>query len=707
MTDELSVFWQNNDTAAALFYDLLARTQREAYDDEFLTQLAAYRTAGGDAVHADIFAAHYLLHEGDAENAVLCAERAYALRPVSPAVWTVLVRAYTALHRYADALVIHGYLTQLCGVPLALNLPPAALDETALARLSVALSDPSHAPFATRMSYERETGLSSEESLFLSEFLPCPQQGVDPYYVGVYTEQGMQGAHLWQMEMLRHTAGTSYFAGGDATFDLLRGRKIPSGEELRLSPHGEIVLPLIGTTLPVLDVREAQRIHVKTETIDDHLWLNAGTTNFVRLDQETTLTSDADFIVGTPIRIGHSSMRRKIVLNILVDALPWDIIGTDFETYMPETAHFFARGTIFDQHFSAAEYTYPSFPTIETGMYPHRSGLFNNKLSMELRSTDVTLSERARAAGYATAELLGFGCGIYDGILRGFDRLITSMYYVSASEGVEHTIHHLDALRDADHYLLIHTSDVHPWPPPLFQIPTTVQAQLPLRERVTEADHPIASPYMQPSPVNHRIFWQSIRDTDRALGTLFSYLEEQYAPEDYIVNLYSDHGVSIFSTSQDIVGTGLTHAAWMMRGAGAPEGVRTNEPTSAVDIYPALAHLLDFPVGSNVDGILPKILGGTGRDITYSNSLYPGKPYFLAARSQTHTLRLETQETVGMDGTVDLAHANVAIYLRPHENEADYAVDSTELRTFFYPRVREFLRGIGNNGEIFPLPKEP
>ena len=400
-------------------------------------------------------------------------------------------------------------------------------------------------------------------------------------------------------------------------------------------------------------------------------------------------------------------MRRKLVLNILVDALPWDIIGTDFETYMPETAHFFARGTIFDQHFSAAEYTYPSLPTIETGMYPHHSGIFNDKLSMELRDADVTLSERARAAGYATAELLGFGCGIYDGILRGFDRLITSMYHVSANECVEHTIHHLDALRDADHYLLIHTSDVHPWPPPLFQIPTTVQAQLPLRERVTEADHPVASPYMQQSPVNHRIFWQSIRDTDRALGTLFSYLEEQYAPEDYIVNLYSDHGVSIFSTTQDIVGTGLTHAAWMMRGSGVPEGVRTNELTSTVDIYPTLAHLLDFPIGSNVDGILPKILGSTGRDITYSNSLYPGKPYFLAARSRTHTLRLETQEVVGMDGTVDLAHANVAIYPRPHENEADYAVDSAELRAFFYPRVREFLRGIGNNGEISPLPKEP
>ena len=99
MTDDFSVFWQNNDTAAALFYDLLARTQREAYDDEFLAQLAAYRTAGGDAVHADVFAAQYLLANDDAERAVLCAERAYAARPVSPAVWTVLARAYAALHR--------------------------------------------------------------------------------------------------------------------------------------------------------------------------------------------------------------------------------------------------------------------------------------------------------------------------------------------------------------------------------------------------------------------------------------------------------------------------------------------------------------------------------------------------------------------------------------------------------------------------------
>ena len=97
MSDDFSVFWRNNERASALFYGLLARAEQEAYDDDFLAQLAAYREAGGDAAHADIFAAQYLLANGDAENAVTCGERAFRLRAVEPAVWAVLRHAYLSL----------------------------------------------------------------------------------------------------------------------------------------------------------------------------------------------------------------------------------------------------------------------------------------------------------------------------------------------------------------------------------------------------------------------------------------------------------------------------------------------------------------------------------------------------------------------------------------------------------------------------------
>ena len=69
MPNELTSFWRNDEYTQGLFYGLLARAEQDAYDDDFLMQLAAYREAGGDAAHADIFAAQYLLANGDAGSA--------------------------------------------------------------------------------------------------------------------------------------------------------------------------------------------------------------------------------------------------------------------------------------------------------------------------------------------------------------------------------------------------------------------------------------------------------------------------------------------------------------------------------------------------------------------------------------------------------------------------------------------------------------
>ena len=94
MTDDLSVFWRNNARAYELFRDLLARAERNAFDDDFLTVLAAYREAAPASERADICAALYLLACGDAENAALCGERAFQKRPLNFAVWHVLSTAY-------------------------------------------------------------------------------------------------------------------------------------------------------------------------------------------------------------------------------------------------------------------------------------------------------------------------------------------------------------------------------------------------------------------------------------------------------------------------------------------------------------------------------------------------------------------------------------------------------------------------------------
>ena len=707
MNNDLTVFWRNNEHSCALFHDLLDRAERSAFDDEYLTILAAYREADGTAAHADLFAAQYLLHHGDPETAVLCAERSYALRPIQAALWAVLTRAYEALGRWADALIMQGYATKLYDLPFHVeHYPPEAFTEEVLDRLSAALSRPSFAPIAVRAFYDPEKGITTEDSVFAGEFLPAHPHITPPLYVGVYAEQGFHGAKAWQLNALRNAYGIAYFGAGDFIFDLMRCQRTDGAARIEIPEGAEAVLPVIGTVLPALGIRPPQRLRVRTSTVDTAGWLNVATPNFFRLNEKTELSSEQDFLVGQPIPIRRDTDRPRLVLNILADALPWQVLRENFAEEMPRTARFFAEGLIFDQHFSVAEYTTPSFASIETGMYPHHSQLFNNKISLPLREEYVTLSERMRDLGYITSNLMDVGEGIYTGAARGYDRFITSAYRQANYEAVARVIRHLDGLGDAHNFILIHSSDVHPWPSPSFQYPTAAQARLPLAARMTEPIEPIPSPYLLPSPLNQEAYRLGIRDLDRSLGVLFDYLEKHYNPEEYIVNLYSDHGVSIFSPHPYIVDPYLTGASWMMRGAGIPRGVYTDELTSPVDIYPTLGHLLGFPVDKYIDGVLPRAFGGQGRNITFSNSHFPTKPYFLAARSATHTFCVETEEAVAVDGTVDIAKAKTAFYPRAHECEEGYETDSPELRAFFYPPVREFLKRIASNGEVFPVPQK-
>ena len=700
MGADFSVFWRNNEHAQWLFYDLLARSELNAYDDDFLAQLAAYREAGGDAAHADIFAAQYLLANGDAENAAVCGERAYHRRQLAPITWQTLAAAYKVRGRYVDALIMQGYLSSCFNVPIDLNLPREVLTQNVLDRLSIAMGKPSYAPIALlRMSYEENKGLSSSATAFAGEFIPVSPMYA-PYYVGVYTEQELHGGKAWMIAATRNLDGFAEHVSGDFLFDLMRGSRARGSAHIDLRPQQEVVLPILGTG------ESTQEIHIHADHADGTALLSPATPNFFRLSETTDFSEPDDFIVGTPIVIGHAVHRCRLVLNLLVDALPWEIMGADFAAHMPHTARFFAQGLTFRQQFSTAEFTYPSLAAIETGMYAQHSGVFNDRIVMTLPAEFITLSERMRSLGYATTNLRGDGNGIYNGVTRGYDRLIVTPYRLPAYEGAEQVIRYLEGLRDADHFIFLHATDLHPWPNKNFSIPSAAQAQLSLSDRIDASAEGKPSPYLSPSALNQAGFWQSVRSVDRALGVLFAYLEEHYTPDEYLVNLYSDHGVSIFDEDPHIVSAALTHTAWMMRGAGVPEGIAADEITSTVDIYPTLAHLLGFPVDATVDGVLPRIFGGPGREIACSNSLFPTKPYFLAARSATFTLFLETEEPVNMDGTVDLSKAAVTIYPREHEKEEGYEIDDSTLHTFFYPRVRDFLKGIASNGEIFPPPKE-
>ena len=709
MSEDNRVFWHNNEQASALFYGLLARTEQGAYDDDFLMQLAAYREAAPTSERADIFAAKYLLHHGDAENAAVCAERAYRKRPVNREIWLLLAESYARLDRPVDALTMYGYAY---GLYLSPEIPMELLmrgGKDGLDRLSIAAGIGTGAPMTQNRAFlaGADHVLEFQLDAFVGEYLPLtPPEGSARYWVAAYVDNAFLSDQSQLIEEVRHSGVFVDKMQRDYPFCLQKAQEVRGRVTVEVPEGAEVILPIAGT-------EPLQELTITTETQPPaSAYLGKWAFSQFRLTETTEITSasDAVYAVGTPIRLGHSPVRRKLVLNILIDGLAWNIARTRFPDALPNIARFFERGTIFDQHFSTSECTYPSLPVIETGRYPIHTQVFNERDSHEIPLDMMTLSECMTDLGYYAAAPMGAADPIYSGTLRGYDQLNTAAWKLPSAEAADRAIMQLEAFDETDQFLYLHVTDVHPWNAKGLKFHPAVESHLPLSERLFELDEHIASVRLPKLKIYQEQFWQSLRRADRNLAQLLTYIEEHYAEEEYLVSVYSDHGNSIFSAPvngvMDVIAENSTRALWMMRGAGVPEGRIVDELTSSADLYPTLGALCGFPAADDIDGNLPAVFGGKERDAVYSMSMFPGQTYKLAVRTHDFALRLETQEKVDEDGTVNFADARVGIYPRTHELEEDCAVDSAELRAFFYPRARSIARAIANNGEFWPAMRE-
>ena len=703
MSDDLHTFWRNDEHASALFYDLLDRAERGAYDDEFLAQLAAYREAAPESEQADIFAARYLLHHGDAENAVLCGERAYAKRPVNYEVWKILAAAYKVLHREMDSIEMQGRAYGLYGSPkLSLNLAECEVQE-GLGRLSFAMGKCLHAPISRSRGYVKNGELSFRFDVFIGEEIPLTMpEGSARFWSAVYTENAFLSDHSHMLTDLRHSDAFIGYGHRHFFFDLQKANEVRGTASIQLPPGEEAIIPIAGT-------EASQPLSVMTASGGtQEARLGKWAFSYFRFNEKTVLHSSEDtpYAVGTPIRLGHSPQRRKLILNIFVDGLSWAIARPYAATHLPNIMNFFSRGIIFDQHFSTSEYTLPAFPAIETGCFPHHTHIFNGNAGCELPRGMLTIAEQMKTLGYYCAAPMACSQGLSHGVLRGYDRLILSSWMQDSHEGVDSVIRHIRAFDDTDLFLFLVVNDVHPYDALGFKFDTAVETHLPLSERLFPHKGPTTSVHLPSLKIYQEQYLEQMRRADRNIGLLLSYLEEHFREDEYLISLYSDHGVSIFSRTPDgigdVIGEQATSASWMIRGADVPEGIIAKELTSITDLYPTLGKLCGFPVPPTIDGNLPEVFGGKKRDVVYSSSQFPGQTYKLAVRTHKHTLRVETLTPVDEDGTVDFAGARAVFYPREHELYTQHRVDSAELRSFFWPRARDFVKSTANNGEFWP-----
>ena len=608
---------------------------------------------------------------GDLTGARELAERAYALRVANIDLWRLLVDIYDAAGEEERAArfkgLCHKHAGDLPGLALRLE-DPAVRRAFCMGRLT-----PVHAPFYEEVAWSAAGELQTQLRSSAGDFLLQSGGRGRGLWCGLYNTDVF--FHVWSTRLacLERTGCRNIDFYSNITFDL---RKAVVASSLTI--HASHETPVVAAAAPL---EEVPPVALSDAEGGGDFYTGKAEFGFLRMESDTLLAASAGkFAAAEPVRLEHGSKRKRLILNLLLDGLSWPAMRRHGFRAMPNLMSFFSKGVIFDQAFSVAEYTFPSLGTVETGLHMHRSQIFHDEVWMELPPEKKTLSERMRALGYCCVQTMGDSSGIYSGYKRGYGRILAAPYITQpAYEGVKRTIDHLDAFDECDNYVFLHVADSHPVVSYAVPPQPKTQTKLPWQERVYEG-----APRERAFDLNGKLRnvydnMAAIERMDRALGELFRYIEDHYGEDEYIINAYSDHGVSIHSEDPFFFSDERCGTAFMMRGAGVPALGMTDELVSLLDLHAVVMHEAGLPMDETLDANLPAAFGGRAREYVISNSVFSGQTYKLAIRTKEHEFRLETKEFTRMDGTINMS----AYVWHLYEREGHREIWSDALRDKF------------------------
>ena len=522
MQEQENLGWDTGEEDALGLW-LREAVREGAYTEEYCTKLEAYDKVTKNRAAVFYFTARLAFALGEMEEAHRLPHEAYRRRKISHKIWQLLFEIGDALGLDEEAI----FFKALCQKNMELDVPLPIFQEARwqdaffCGMLDVQLA-PFRFDFVERADGSRNLDLVSA----LGQFLLNEWHGAEcrRYYCGVYNAEDLFHVRARRLDLLKRSDGSLADDYCGMVFDVMKAGRAEGSVEVAEK-----------CILPVAVTQEEQRIDVADVRNEGSILSGRGEFRFLRLEGGTKVSSAEPFIVAAPILPGHSPRRKKLVLNLLLDGLSWQAMrARDFRS-VPNLMRFFSDGVIFNNNYCVAEYTFVSLGTIETGMMPHRSQVVWDKPMFVIDKEIKTLSEQMKDLGYYCVNVMGDGRGIYDGVTRGFDRLIANPYLAQpAYDGVARTIEHLEAFDECDNYVFLHVGDAHSTPATIAPLALKTQTHIPWQHtRVMPGDDvsvrlPYNDVYGYDNP--HRIEMM-----DRELGRLFDYIEEHYAPDEYII----------------------------------------------------------------------------------------------------------------------------------------------------------------------------
>ena len=641
---------------AEIFRDLLDKVKTDNFDDAYLQRLGELEQVTHDPALVPVFAACFAIHLGEWEQARLFAEEAYRYRHVNKFIWLILVEIYKKLEpaHHLRLRLFQGLCRRFVGIDVQ---TPSFTDEEEKSAYLAGAAVPYEAPF---YSYPQGSGENETWHLHSAcgEFLPGQMDEAEyKYYCGVYNATSFINTAVLLPRIFQQHDVRNVYSYANFTFDIMRA-KLTRKTKICLPDNTPCVLPVAGRRA----TQEAQ--------LHDGRWraqyeLGEQEFRFLRLERDTEITSDEEMAIGVPVVLRHSRKRHKLVLSLFLDSLSWGQMKKEAYAQVPHLLEFFQKGIIFDNAYSESEYTYPSLANIETGMHTERCQIFNDEAFTQLNPEIKTISEQMHELGYYCCTVMSDMRGVYDGATRGMDRIIGYPYIEwRAYEGVKRLLDQLEAFEECDQYVVMHISDPH------------VTSMYQPKELWTQTHVPVMDMFNKPKTQEASVReagtydqrlnnLYNIRRMDELLQLVFDYLRNHYAEDEYVVQAFSDHGVAIYEQEPYYFSETQCGTALMLRGAGVPQLGRVQELVSVLDIYPMLMKAVGFeaPPGQ-LDGCLPRALGGPGRQSVLSQSIFPGQTYKLCLRDKAYEFRLETKAETRMDGTVDMSEYTTELYTR-------------------------------------------
>lgn len=498
-------------------------------------------------------------------------------------------------------------------------------------------------PIYWRFYFDKDGRLTYKKELFIYKFLNKENEEYNPFICAF--NEGYHGIRYKTYELLSKSYNGKMHLN-------VKAEIIPS----KLSKRECYKIDLVNKVLPIACTKENQEIQFYFNNIQKKKILQPFEFSYIRLDEDVEISSKDNMVLGNPIKLLKEPKGKKLVIDIFVDTLSFDYIRLHNYKYCKEIYKFFGKGVIFTNNYSIGEYTRPVVSGIRTGLHTYKCQMFNDKLNTKISKDIKMTAELFKESGYFTAEFSGDTGQPAGDLLRGIDRAVVQCgHYYKASNIVSDAIDHIEAFKECSNYLRLSILDIHRAIEEDIHRNINTQVSTSLKNIFTRSEGS-NSVFMKESVERITDYKNSLMKVDRALGSLFRYLGENYSENDYFITLVSDHGAMLLDSEEFLLKKVHTNTALMARGSGIKGlGIVNNEVTSAIDLYSILNESVLLKDKNIInDSRLPKAFGGIGREYSISESLYSGQTFKICIRDMYYEFRLQTNKNTSYDGLVDL-----------------------------------------------------